>query len=60
MTFPDHRHHDQEEAMTVADRIAASRRPRQLIQVAGPSEIYEQPIRLPPTSSAISTSSRAG
>jgi putrescine transport system ATP-binding protein len=34
--------HDQEEAMTVADRIAVMDRGR-IIQVATPSEIYEQP-----------------
>jgi putrescine transport system ATP-binding protein len=34
--------HDQEEAMTVADRIGVMDRGR-LIQVAPPSEIYEQP-----------------
>jgi len=34
--------HDQEEAMTVADRIAVMDHGK-LIQVAGPSEIYEQP-----------------
>jgi putrescine transport system ATP-binding protein len=34
--------HDQQEAMTVADRIAVMDRGR-LIQVATPSEIYEQP-----------------
>src|SRR5262250_3375382 len=34
--------HDQEEAMTVADRIGVMNRGR-LIQVATPSEIYEQP-----------------
>jgi len=35
--------HDQEEAMTVADRIAVMDHGK-LIQVATPSEIYEQPI----------------
>jgi putrescine transport system ATP-binding protein len=34
--------HDQEEAMTVADRIAVMDRGR-LVQVATPAEIYEQP-----------------
>jgi putrescine transport system ATP-binding protein len=34
--------HDQQEAMTVADRIAVMDRGR-LIQVAAPAEIYEQP-----------------
>ena len=34
--------HDQEEAMTVADRIGVMNR-GQLVQVATPSEIYEQP-----------------
>jgi putrescine transport system ATP-binding protein len=34
--------HDQEEAMTVADRIAVMSRGR-LIQVGEPTEIYEQP-----------------
>jgi putrescine transport system ATP-binding protein len=34
--------HDQEEAMTVADRIAVMDKGR-LIQVAAPAEIYEQP-----------------
>ena len=34
--------HDQEEAMTVADRIAVMDHGK-LVQVAGPSEIYEQP-----------------
>ncbi len=34
--------HDQEEAMTVADRIAVMDHGK-LIQVAGPSDIYEQP-----------------
>tara|TARA_R110002124_G_scaffold74589_4_gene200164 strand:+ start:2336 stop:3520 length:1185 start_codon:yes stop_codon:yes gene_type:complete len=34
--------HDQEEAMTVADRIAVMDRGR-IIQIATPSEIYEQP-----------------
>jgi putrescine transport system ATP-binding protein len=34
--------HDQEEAMTVADRIAVMDRGR-LIQVATPAEVYEQP-----------------
>ncbi len=35
--------HDQEEAMTVADRVAVMDRGR-LIQVATPAEIYEQPV----------------
>ncbi|HMN86985.1 MAG TPA: ABC transporter ATP-binding protein [Bauldia sp.] len=34
--------HDQEEAMTVADRIAVMDRGR-IVQVAAPAEIYEQP-----------------
>jgi putrescine transport system ATP-binding protein len=34
--------HDQEEAMTVADRIAVMSRGR-LVQVGAPSEVYEQP-----------------
>ncbi len=34
--------HDQEEAMTVADRIAVMERGR-IVQVATPAEIYEQP-----------------
>jgi putrescine transport system ATP-binding protein len=34
--------HDQEEAMTVADRIAVMDR-GELVQVATPSEIYEAP-----------------
>ena len=44
--------HDQEEAMTVADRIGVMDH-GQLVQVATPSELYEQPTRAgSPTSSA--------